>query len=806
MKFELDSVLLKAIDGAQKAQKEMDSLSTVVSKASESAKAVSKAAESVNKLESSLKNTRDAVGNTTSAVSNLVQAFTDNTGERSLENISDKAKTVVQSISNVSQTVKDLKTNFNNTKAEIENVKKTASDLYKSFANTTLGKKSIDIMGKAASKVSQKLPKSNGGKASAALNKGRESIGKAAQGVQKAQNAIEGLSPIAEKASESVQAVSKASESVGKLKGSFKDTKDAVGNVGTSVSNLIQACKDDSGQRSIENIGQKAKDVVNSISNASKSVGDFATNFINAKDEIKNVTSTASDLFKTFKDNDVVKKATNGIGKQASKVAQKIPKLNIAKVSKTAQSSGAGGKMSNVLNIAKQSMGKVGALTPSVSGPLQGLAGCFEKFKGVVSKCFSFLPRAFSLLINLSLPLKIIIGVVALLAAAFATNFGGIRDIVMGVFNKISGAVKSAIDTFKKTGSAAKGIGALFTNLFGPKVGNIVTQTINKIIAVVKSLVTFIQANMPKIKSVIQNVFKGIQSVWNSILKPVLTFAIQIFGKVISFVISNWPLIKNTIVTVMNAIKTVITTVLNFIKSFWDAHGQTIKTVVGAVFNNIKTVISTVLNVIMGVIKVVMQVITGNWSGAWNTIKTTVSTVFNGAVDIVKNVITAIAAVFKDVGKTALTWGKDMIMGIVDGIKGAIGFVEDAVKNVADKIRSFLHFSVPDQGPLTDYETWMPDFMKGMGHGIKVNTHLVTDPVKDLSVGIKTNMNKNLSPGSKDGNLKTTGTSKEGAEQNGFAITIAKLADSIIVREEGDIDKIATALANKLSQTALGMG
>lgn len=109
---------------------------------------------------------------------------------------------------------------------------------------------------------------------------------------------------------------------------------------------------------------------------------------------------------------------------------------------------------------------------------------------------------------------------------------------------------------------------------------------------------------------------------------------------------------------------------------------------------------------------------------------------------------------------------------------------------------------------VTDYETWMPDFLKGMGNGIKVNTHLVTDPVKDLSVGIKTNMNKNLSGGSKAEGIKTTatGAAKEEAGQNGFAITIAKLADSIIIREEGDIDKIATALANKLTQTALGMG
>ncbi|OOM71103.1 hypothetical protein CLPUN_50950 [Clostridium puniceum] len=435
------------------------------------------------------------------------------------------------------------------------------------------------------------------------------------------------------------------------------------------------------------------------------------------------------------------------------------------------------------------------------------LIGGFGMFKNMIGMFFQPLSGVIGLFTKFPIPIMLVVGVIALLAAAFATNFGGIRDFVVSVFNKISGAVKSAIDVFKKTGSAAQGLGALFTNLFGSKVGAVVTNTIKLITIVVKSLVEFIKAHMPQIKIVIQNVFKGIQSVWNSILKPVLTFAIQIFGKLISFVMSNWPLIKQTITTVMTAIKNVITTVLGGITTFWKAHGQTIKIVVGAAFNNIKTIISTVLSVVTGVIKTVMQIINGDWSGAWNTIKSTVGTVFNGAVDIVKNIITAIGAVFKDMAKTAITWGKDFVDGIINGIKSKIEGVTEAVTGIADKIRSFLHFSVPDEGPLTDYETWMPDFLKGMGTGIKVNTHLVTDPVKNLSVGIKTNMNKNLSGGSKAENVKAAGTTaKDDTAQNGFAITIAKLADSIIIREEGDIDKIATALANKLTQTALGMG
>lgn len=48
-----------------------------------------------------------------------------------------------------------------------------------------------------------------------------------------------------------------------------------------------------------------------------------------------------------------------------------------------------------------------------------------------------------------------------------------------------------------------------------------------------------------------------------------------------------------------------------------------------------------------------------------------------------------------------------------------MSWVGNAVKSVASGIRSFLHFSVPDEGPLADADTYMPDFMKLLSGGIK---------------------------------------------------------------------------------------
>lgn len=78
----------------------------------------------------------------------------------------------------------------------------------------------------------------------------------------------------------------------------------------------------------------------------------------------------------------------------------------------------------------------------------------------------------------------------------------------------------------------------------------------------------------------------------------------------------------------------------------------------------------------------------------------------------------------------ALEWGKDFVEGIADGIRGAIGKVTNAVKSVANKIKSFLHFSRPDEGPLREYETWMPDFIDGLVKGIDSNIYKVSNAMK----------------------------------------------------------------------------
>ena len=99
----------------------------------------------------------------------------------------------------------------------------------------------------------------------------------------------------------------------------------------------------------------------------------------------------------------------------------------------------------------------------------------------------------------------------------------------------------------------------------------------------------------------------------------------------------------------------------------------------------------------------------------------------------VKNGFEQAVGYIKGLASSAWNWGVDIVNGIANGIRNAIGNVVDAVKSIADKIAAFLHFSVPDEGPLTEYESWMPDFMAGLADGIRKSQGLVEHAVQGVA-------------------------------------------------------------------------
>lgn len=133
----------------------------------------------------------------------------------------------------------------------------------------------------------------------------------------------------------------------------------------------------------------------------------------------------------------------------------------------------------------------------------------------------------------------------------------------------------------------------------------------------------------------------------------------------------------------------------------------------------------------------VIQPIVEFFANLWTSITDTVGNIKDTIVDGFNDAIDWL----KELPGKALTWGKDFIQGFIDGIGEKVSAVTDAVKGVAEKITSFLHFSVPDEGPLSKYQRWMPDFMQGLADGIDRNKDLVLGAVSKLSSDIDVTVN-----------------------------------------------------------------
>lgn len=78
---------------------------------------------------------------------------------------------------------------------------------------------------------------------------------------------------------------------------------------------------------------------------------------------------------------------------------------------------------------------------------------------------------------------------------------------------------------------------------------------------------------------------------------------------------------------------------------------------------------------------------------------------------------------------SAAFWGRDLVEGFIAGISQRAQALRAAVSNVAETVRRYLHFSEPDEGPLSDFHTYAPDMMALFARGIRDNAHLVTEQV-----------------------------------------------------------------------------
>ena len=179
-----------------------------------------------------------------------------------------------------------------------------------------------------------------------------------------------------------------------------------------------------------------------------------------------------------------------------------------------------------------------------------------------------------------------------------------------------------------------------------------------------------------------------------------------------------------------------------------------IKTLTNTSWNGIKTVITTAWNSIKSLTTSSVTAVRSTVTSGWNSLKSTTTSAFNGIKSTVSSAmsslrstvssgVASIRSSFNSLGSiasSAYRWGADICSQMAAGVRAAAGSVIAAAENVASRVRSLLHFSVPDEGPLSDADTYMPDFMKLLATGIKKNVKSVVKAVQGLAGSMSSNL------------------------------------------------------------------
>lgn len=326
----------------------------------------------------------------------------------------------------------------------------------------------------------------------------------------------------------------------------------------------------------------------------------------------------------------------------------------------------------------------------------------------------------------------------------------GIKNVAIPIFQTIWGVIKTV---FEAIGKIIDKIAPQFANLADQLAnGNIDTdkwvkvgEAIAKIIAVIVGVVAAVKTVIAVVRTV-TSVVKGVSAVISFVSSPVglVILAIMALIAVGILLYKNWDKIKAFAIRIWTAIKdffvNIFTSIGNFFTSIWEG----ISTFFSSVWNGIKETVSgavsAVWETISTVFSTIWEFISGVATNIWTSITTAFTNILSGITGTIGNIKDSIVTGFtaaidwiKALPAQAVQWGKDIINSIVDGIKSAVSKVGEAVSGVANKIKGFLGFSEPDEGPLSDFHTYMPDMIDLMTKGISAGKAKVRDALGALT-------------------------------------------------------------------------
>ena len=337
----------------------------------------------------------------------------------------------------------------------------------------------------------------------------------------------------------------------------------------------------------------------------------------------------------------------------------------------------------------------------------------------------------------------------------------GVKDIFKGTFKGLASWIKAPLD-------------ALITAFGGSteEIGNKIKSAVKKVREYAKSVSNAVglsvQSLKKKLSPIIENVkeiginVKQLWSIISTYLKKFTDAATKRFGKIGTEAKSLWETIRPYIKKIGELAAAV----------FKGKIGAAVGAAVGffgSMLNTITTVAGSITYVFNGLLKFITGVFTGDWRKAWEGVKD----IFGGAF----SALTALA-------KAPLNAVIGLINGAIAGINNIGITIPEWVPGLGGKDFSI---NIPT----------IPQLAKGTMNwqGGPVQVHERGGEIIDLPSGSRVYPHD-----------KSVQMAYNAGASSRWSFRLDKLADQIVIREESDIKKIVTQLADMLEEASKNIG
>jgi len=460
----------------------------------------------------------------------------------------------------------------------------------------------------------------------------------------------------------------------------------------------------------------------------------------------------------------------------------------------------------------------------------------------------------------ITLTLLAIGAAVALLVAAWQSNWFGIRDVAASVWATIQPYLQQLVDWLQVAIPVAIAAAAqLWTGTLWPALQIVGAVITGQVIPALMMIATWLATNIPAaiaaagaafqsvgatVSSAVSIVVTVVQAAWNTVLfvtqavwgaiasyigpplaaaaaavssaaSAILAALSAAWAAVVAVSTSTWASVVAAVQGPISVVQGLISAAIAVVSSVWSAGTTAVQTQTASVFSQVQSIISIAIMAVQTVIRVGIAIVQAIMSGAWQVIVAAaqndfgrIPAIISGVWDRVKAILSAGIAALKAIGAAlaaaAVSIGKSIIDGVKSGISAGVGALTDAVKSAAkkalDAAKSLLGIKSPSSVMAAEVGVQIP---AGIADGVKTGTPKAAAAMTDMAsklVGLVTNATGAF------GQLANVGTIPQGAVQrfSDSMLTVVAMLDTINVATRGRMMASATQItggANKVLET-----